>query len=654
MLTFSTIRIGTLKSRTQKASKQARERERVDVRAMEFGAASGRSGGGHGGGVVKDEKRNESSGGGDDESRRQDEAVDHNKVADPVTITATSMVETTASIASTKNEKVGELESAMAEMSEVREENQRLKTCLDRILKDYRSLQMQFQDIVQAQQETKRSPDKENNDINDQELTEESELVSLSLGRVPRNPKSEDQTRVSKELKGEEFKEELSLGLDCKFETTKSGGTGSTTENLPIPSPTNCSEVPKEEAGETWPPSNVLKTLRDNNGDADEVSKQNPAKRARVCVRARCDTPTMNDGCQWRKYGQKIAKGNPCPRAYYRCTVAPSCPVRKQVQRWVEDMSILITTYEGTHNHPLPLSATAIASTTSAAASMLLSGSSTSRSTDLNGLNFYLSDNGSKAQQYYLSNPALSSPSPSHPTITLDLTSNPAVSQFGRLINPNYNPSRFSSSSTTSLNFSTSSQSNGLSWSNGFLSYGTQPQSYNNNNRNILSNINLGKSQQPIMEINNIFQSYLQKNITSTPSSQAQVQAQAQAQHSLPDHTIAAATKAITADPTFQSALAAALTSIIGNGSSGIGGTLSGNQGQVGVGENLSQNMKWGELFPPPTSTSKVNGCGSSFLSKTSTTAPSTSSLMFHPPSLPFASSKSASASPDNNRDNTN
>ncbi|CAL9102203.1 unnamed protein product [Musa textilis] len=316
---------------------------------------------------------------------------------------------------------------------------------------------------------------------------------------------------------------------------------------------------------------------------------------------------------------------NPCPRAYYRCTVAAGCPVRKQVQRCAEDMSILITTYQGTHNHPLPISATAMASTAAAAAaaSMHVSGSSASEQgmgeaigspssssaaiTSLSGLNFGLpgSTLSARQQSSYLPVPSLS-PTSSYSTITLDLTAPPSstaeLTQLGRF--PRYSSTKFNLSSSES-------STEPASWSNEYLSYGSH--AYQNR-----------PSQ------NSLYQSILQKAIDATA-------APALNQHPLTD-TIA---KAITSHPSFQSAVAAAITSYVGAHGS--------RTGREGVTHGLKLEDRLNSSVPhSPAAVPTANACASSDINRSNTSSSSQPpNSLFLQPSLSIPGSKCASANHD-------
>ncbi|RVW54171.1 putative WRKY transcription factor 40 [Vitis vinifera] len=94
---------------------------------------------------------------------------------------------------------------------------------------------------------------------------------------------------------------------------------------------------------------------------SDEDSSKKPrestkGKVSRVVVKTEKSDNSLllKDGYQWRKYGQKVTRDNPSPRAYFKCSFAPTCPVKKKVQRSAEDQSLLIATYEGEHNHQQP------------------------------------------------------------------------------------------------------------------------------------------------------------------------------------------------------------------------------------------------------------------------------------------------------------
>ncbi|ONK64797.1 uncharacterized protein A4U43_C07F30020 [Asparagus officinalis] len=109
-------------------------------------------------------------------------------------------------------------------------------------------------------------------------------------------------------------------------------------------------EVGQDEVGNSEPDPK----RRVIDGRATEsTSSHRTVTEPRIIVQTTSEVDLLDDGYRWRKYGQKVVKGNPHPRSYYKCTSA-GCNVRKHVERASTDSKAVITTYEGKHNHDVP------------------------------------------------------------------------------------------------------------------------------------------------------------------------------------------------------------------------------------------------------------------------------------------------------------
>jgi len=159
-------------------------------------------------------------------------------------------------------------ESAEKKMEEGREENKMLKL-LDILQQD------RPEDATNAK------------GVTSHEESEESELVSLSLGISFKGKTKGERKHCKREYEG--MDKGLTLGLDINLDPVDHAEAA----NISSTASSFGEGGKEEESSEMWPPSKVLKALK--NVDKIEASQNDQPKKTRVSIRARCDTQTVSN-----------------------------------------------------------------------------------------------------------------------------------------------------------------------------------------------------------------------------------------------------------------------------------------------------------------------------------------------------------------------
>ncbi|KAL9253696.1 putative WRKY transcription factor 33, partial [Drosera capensis] len=118
---------------------------------------------------------------------------------------------------------------------------------------------------------------------------------------------------------------------------------------LPITPEISSVSIDKDDFGQT----SAIGRLGMDEENEPGAKRCRAVREPRVVVQTTSELDILDDRFRWRKFGQKVVKGNPNPRSYYKCTTA-GCPVRKHIERSSNDRRAVITTYEGKHNHDIP------------------------------------------------------------------------------------------------------------------------------------------------------------------------------------------------------------------------------------------------------------------------------------------------------------